>query len=213
MAEDTQGASREIAERVRANVLPGLIGAGLLLYFGFVRLSEPTGTGLFESANWWFFHALRIGGMCMAVVAGWSVTGHRTALLADAVVAFPLGAVFVLTGPAMLIGGGETLNGALITIFGAMFLSEGVRNGRAFLNTAAWRSDAPRRVDSTSIRSERGLGTPRVDKPPVAAAPSGTDAFAMLHVEPPAPGGYLAAFAKKPTGESSADADAISRGS
>ncbi len=196
MAEAEQGASREIAERVRANVLPCLIGAGLLLYFGFERLSEPTGNGLFERANWWFFHAVRTGGVCMAMVTAWSLTGHPTALLADAAVACPLGAVFVLTGPAMLIGGGDTLNGALVTLFGGMFISDGLRNGRTFLQCRTSRVDPMlgmgsdvrasaalnrSEVDGISTRArplpeavplsrtpKRSGETPGVDKPPVA---------------------------------------------
>ena len=99
-----------------------------MIYFGFYGLAEPTGTDLFSKANWVFFHTLRIGGIALAVLALWSLSGQRLALIVDAVVSIAIGVLFAATGVAMLVDGGGTLQSVINVMFGWMFVSSGRRN-------------------------------------------------------------------------------------
>jgi hypothetical protein len=124
--------SDEMAARVRGNVVPATIAAVLMTLYGFFYLAEPAGTDLFSRSAWVFFHTLRIGGVAMAALALWSLSGHRHALLADAIVSWLIGASLILTGVGMLIDGGGALQSILNVVFGSMFVSAGTHNGRAF---------------------------------------------------------------------------------
>ncbi|MDO8630345.1 MAG: hypothetical protein Q7R41_07615 [Phycisphaerales bacterium] len=123
--------------RIRQAGTGTAIGAALLLFFGFVQLARPTGTDLFSHAWLAVYYALRIGGVASAAIAFWLWTGHRPALIADAVLAVLLGAIFVLSGLAMLFDGGGAFQCAIITICGGMFVSSGFRNGRDYMQMIA----------------------------------------------------------------------------
>ena len=114
--------------RVRQNAGSCGIAAALMIYFGFFSLLEPSGTDLFSRANWAFFHTVRIGGVAMAVLALWSLTGARLSLIVDAVVSIAIGVLLALTGVVMLIDGGGTLQSVLNVMFGWMFVSAGRAN-------------------------------------------------------------------------------------
>ena len=121
-----------IAQRARANVLPATVGAALLMYFGFVALAEPTGSDLFSKGALVFYHTLRIGGVAMAVLAVWSLVGHKTALLADALVSVPIGGLFILSGAMMIADGGALFQSAINFVCGFMFIGAGTRNWRDY---------------------------------------------------------------------------------
>jgi hypothetical protein len=123
--------------RVRQAATGTAIGAALMLFFGFVHLARPTGTDLFSHAWLAVYYALRIGGVASAAIAVWLWTGHRPALIVDAVVAVLLGAIFVMCGLAMLFDGGGAFESAIITICGGTFVSSGFRNGRDYMQMIA----------------------------------------------------------------------------
>ena len=120
------------AARVRQNAGSAAIAAALMIYFGFFRLLEPSGSDLFQRAGWVFYHTLRIGGIVMGLVGAWSLLGHRPVLLVDAVASVVIGALLILTGAAMGIDGGDLLQTVFMIVFGIMFISAGVRNARTY---------------------------------------------------------------------------------
>jgi len=124
--------SSPVAARVRANFVPAVIAAVLLILFGFLYLAKPTGTDLYSRSAQVFYHTLRIGGVAMALIAMWSLTGRRHALLADAVASLVIGLLFILSGGGMIVDGGGVFPSSLNILFGLMFMSAGLHNGRAF---------------------------------------------------------------------------------
>lgn len=72
----------------------------------------------------------------MAVIAVWSMSGQAIALLVDAIVSIGIGVLFGITGLMMLLdqGGAQAF---LNVIFGVLFVSAGVRNGREYSSFAA----------------------------------------------------------------------------
>ncbi len=133
---DTHDDTRSAA-RVRQNAGSAAIAAALMIYFGFFRLLEPSGSDLFQRAGWVFYHTLRVGGIVMGLVAVWSLLGHRPVLLVDAVASVVNGALLILTGAGMGIDGGDLLQTAFMIVFGIMFISAGVRNGRTYADLRA----------------------------------------------------------------------------
>ncbi len=192
-----------VANRVRGNVAPAAIGAAFLLYFGFLHLAEPTGTDLFNRANWVFYHTLRLGGLAMAAVAFWSLLGQGITLAVDAVVAVLIGALLILTGLAMTIDGGDMPQTIINVVCGGMFISSGLHNWKDYRFLSP--STASR---ATTFRTP---GLPDLNRP-VHTAPT---VRPKLHsssqgerrdegrehreaaTPPPPPVGFLAALAKK----------------
>lgn len=218
MMEHPPSVRSNAIERVRAGFVPRLVAAGILLYFGFVRLAEPSGTGLFEQANVWFYHAVRIGGVSLAIVAAASATGHGTVLVADAVVSGAIGAVFIVTAGLMLIGGGDAVNSVLILVFGGLFVSEALREGHAFVgclrgarvHRAA--GVAEPRAHVSEPTGHHGSAGPVPGAPPLrveARSTSTADACSVATSASPSmdpPSGYLAAFAKRPSADGAGEA-------
>jgi len=126
----------DMEERVRCNMQPAALTAGLLILFGFFAYGVPEGDSLFSKANLWLVYALRFGGIAMVIVAVWSSIGHGFALLADAVVSMAVGAVLVVTGVLMVIDGGGTLQSLIVGVCGIFFTTTGFRNGQAFRDAA-----------------------------------------------------------------------------
>lgn|GEM_PF-5533314 len=185
------------------------IGAALLLYFGFARLLEPTGTDLFSLSNLVLFHTVRWGGVLMAIVAAWLLTGHLVALLADGIVATLIGVLLIVTGVGMGVGGGDLLQTIINFFCGYMFFSSGVQNGRDFFRLAH------RKIDTrTGIVQPT---SPKTDEPPTPVPKAIEEVGLQESCEkiepiktplnepepidkpdsPPPPGGYLASFARK----------------
>ena len=122
-----------VEARVRRNVGSAGLAAGLLIFFGFFQLVKPTEGGVGGYAALVFYHTLRFGGPAMAAVAVWSSLGHPLALFFDAVVSCLIGAILILSGVLMAIGGGSLLPTLLMVVCGALFVSAGLRNSRDFL--------------------------------------------------------------------------------
>ena len=137
MQTSQEGEAKMVSSRVRRSASSAAIAAALMVYFGFVRLAEPTGDDLFSRAGLAFYHTLRIGGVAMAVIAAASLWGNRHVLIVDAVVSAVIGALFALTGIAMWIDGGGGLQSILNLAFGGMFISAGVRNWRDYFELAS----------------------------------------------------------------------------
>jgi hypothetical protein len=133
----TPNTPSDISLRVRRNAGSAALAAACLIYFGFFQLAKPVGNDLFAIASLVFVYTLQIGGVLMAMVVLPSLLGHPMALLLDAVVSVGIGVLFVLTGVAMLLGGGDAIQTVLNVIFGAMFFSAGVRNGRYYITTTS----------------------------------------------------------------------------
>ena len=79
-----------------------------------------------------FLWTMRIGGVALAVVTLWSWVGQVMALLLDAVVSVPTGVALILTAILFTAGGGVGLIVILYAVFGALFVSSGVRNWRDY---------------------------------------------------------------------------------
>jgi len=130
------------------------LAAALLLFFGFYYLARPSGSDLFSIAALVFFYTLRIGGIAMAVVALWSLSGHGAALFVDAIVSVVIGLLLVLTGLGLLTGG-DLLQTVLNVVIGGMFISAGRRSGRDWLALARTASRAqPNIVRGTRVASD-----------------------------------------------------------
>lgn len=179
-----------------------------MIYFGFFSLAEPSGTDLFSQAAWVFFHTIRLGGVAMAVLALWSLSGQRLALIVDAVVSIAIGVLLALTGVVMLIDGGGALQSALNVVFGWMFVSAGRRNWSDYYAFKPATEPVP--------RTARPMASPPHIQPPPqvaeqrAAVPAPVP-IAIEEIKPPtpepkpepvadeasddAPGGFLESFA------------------
>jgi hypothetical protein len=155
--------------RLRQAATGTAIGAALLLFFGFVHLARPTGTDLFSHAWLAVYYALRIGGVASAAMAVWLWTGHRPALIVDAVVAVLLGAIFVLSGLAMLFDGGDVIQSAIITICGGTFVSSGFRNGRDYMQMIACGPGPASAARLKWIRDNSGGECARLSEPQAQA--------------------------------------------
>ena len=122
----------DITLRVRQNSGSAALAAACLIYFGFFYLAKPAGDDLFAIASLVFVYTLHIGGALLGMVVLLLLLGHPMALLLDGIVSVGIGVLFVLTGVAMLLGGGDALQTVLNVMFGAMFFSAGARNGRYY---------------------------------------------------------------------------------
>jgi hypothetical protein len=119
--------------RVRANAGGAAIAAALLIYFGFFRLVEPSGTDLFDRAGWVFYHTVRLGGVIMAGLSAASLLGHPAVLVLDCAASLVIGALLGVTGLVMKAAGGG-IEQLIISVFcGGLFISSGLRNGRDYL--------------------------------------------------------------------------------
>ncbi len=192
---------------VRRNAGTAAIAAVLMLYFGFAQLAEPGGTDLFSRCNLVFYHALRVGGVAMTIIAVWSWFGYPSALMVDSVVSVVIGVVFMLTGAGMLVDGGASLQSVLIVIFGGMFLSAGIRSRRVYARIAPTGGPASvfdggferRHVETASTPALRpdAMTPPSEQKRPLPLAESRIDEKTLAEEgRGPPTEGYLAALAE-----------------
>ena len=196
---------KSVAMRVRQNVAPAAIGAAFLLYFGFLHLTEPTGTDLFSRANWIFYYTLRLGGLAMAAVAAWSAFGHPITLAIDAIVTVAIGGLLILTGFGMAIDGGAMGQTIINVVCGGMFISSGFRNwrdSRSFSATMASNDPSMRSGDVDDFdRRPRAAPDVRLRYPSPAPGEDRRESRAQREstkpIAPP-PEGFLASLAKKP---------------
>lgn len=199
---------------IRGQAGSALLGAGFMLFFGFGYMGEPTGTDLFGRAAWVFFQTLRIGGVAMLLTAGALISGRVMALLVDAVVAGIIGLLFIATGAAMAVDGGDIAQTAINLICGYGFATSARRNWIVFQAKCATGS-------SLSVRTREAEEAPRASlqfPPPLPRGEKGgsavpgsveteslrtsnfelpTSAESETSVEPPESGGFLAALADK----------------
>jgi len=192
----------DLAGRIKTQAASAWIGAALLLFFGFGYLSEPSGTDLFAKAYWVLLQTLRVGGIAMAVVALFLMTGQAMALACDAFVSIAVGLLLIGTGVVMFVDGGDIVQSAINVICGSGFASSGRRSWQAY---AAMRARAPSPSEPPPLtRGDQG-GSPV--SPPTRNAkkeprkeessdPLRTSNF-ELPTSPPAAAGYLAALAEK----------------
>ncbi|MFH1108133.1 MAG: hypothetical protein V1790_02900 [Planctomycetota bacterium] len=192
-----------LAMRVRQNVVPAAIGAAFLLYFGFLHLAEPTGTDLFNRANWVFYHTLRLGGLAMGVIAAWSLFGHSITLAVDAVVTVAIGALLVLTGLGMAVDGGPIGQTIINVVCGGMFISSGLHNWKdcRFLSPRTASRAATFRAPGLPDLNRPAHTAPTVRPKPHSSSQGERRDEGREHREaatpPPPPEGFLAALAEK----------------
>jgi hypothetical protein len=153
----------DIESRIRQNAGPAALAAALLIYFGFFYLGTPLGKDILALSWLVLLYTLRVGGILMAVVALWSWFGHRTALAVDCVASLGIGVALVLTGIGILAGAGNGLQVVLNCLFGAMFISAGVRNGREYMLLSGAGREGP--ADARSDRTSPALETPPPSEP------------------------------------------------
>lgn len=138
--------SATIRERVRQAAPGTLIGAVLLLFFGFVYLNRPTGVDWFSRAALVLYYTLRIGGVLFLVSAFLLYTGWPVALALDAAIALPVGAILIGCGVVMILDDGGVVNGLILIFCGSSFVSSGWRNGKAFAQIRSSASIRPLQV-------------------------------------------------------------------
>lgn len=157
----------QVAAVVRSNVPSAMIAALSLALFGFViKFVIPVVTDMFTLGDAIFGYTMRIGGVAMFLAAAACLTGRPAALVFDAVMSFLIGIGLIVSSVLMISGaGGAGINQILYLIFGGMFVSVGVRNGRLYGSLTA------------------GLAT----LPPTNASPAWTDVPAAPPVQGGAP--------------------------
>lgn len=168
--------NESIAARVRSNAWSAGIAAVLLCYFGFAVFQFQPVTNAFTAGDAVFNYTLRIGGIAMVLVTLMSLAGWLPTLIVDAVASFSIGLALILGGVLMGIGGGFGVNQILYMVFGATFVSAGLRNGRDYfamlegLRPGALDSPLPRaeclQAPSRSTPSEDSLASRLRNRPP-----------------------------------------------
>ncbi|MCH7527422.1 MAG: hypothetical protein IID39_08300 [Planctomycetes bacterium] len=202
--ESHSDSSEQVTARVRQNAFSAAIAAALMLYYGFgggewIYPEE----GFARAGGYVFVFTLKIGGLAMLASALGSALGTLHALVFDAVCSILIGALFILGSLLMLLGGSMGFNLILYAMFGVMFITAGLRNGRNWAEMASARSagaDEPmshelnvglaRAIDDGPMPTQAGdLGFH--DSEPAASI---EDRSSSDSAEPP-PEGFLASFA------------------
>lgn len=143
----------DAAHHIRRNAGTAGLAAALLLFFGFYYLARPSGSDLFSIVALVFYYTLRLGGIAMAVVALWSLSGRATALFVDAIVSVAIGVLLILTGLGLLTGG-DLVQPVLNVVIGGMFISAGWRSGQEYFALGRATFHAP-----TSVAQEASLAS------------------------------------------------------
>lgn len=125
-----------VRETVRKAAPATLIGAALMLYFGFVHMAQPIGDDLFHRAASVLYYTLRLGGLAFVGVTALLYAGVPAALMVDAVLSIPTGVVLAGCGVGMILDGGDALNTIILLLCGASFVSSGWRNGQEYRRIA-----------------------------------------------------------------------------
>ena len=129
----SQPTSASIQDRVRKAAWATMIGAALMLYFGFIYLGRPSGDDLFHRAALVLYYTLRIGGIAFAGISLLLYLGWLGALMLDAALALPTGAILIVCGVVMMLDQGGWVNSVILILCGASFLSSGWRNAQEYL--------------------------------------------------------------------------------
>lgn len=207
-----------IAGQVRQNAFPAGIAAALMLWFGMNSWGGgAVGSPLFLTAAEICEWVVLFGGALMAVSTIWSITGRRPALAYDAGASILIGVGFFVVALLMVVAGAFGYPQILYFLFGAVFLSSGLRNGREYFSLRAPDSAAAPatnvihesvsppipRAGADDIMKERGARrrsnfTAPVDSPLVASPKECSETEPSISPIPSPPeGGFLASFAKK----------------
>ena len=115
-------------EKARQAAATTLVGAGIMLFFGFWYLGRPVGDDIFHRAGLVLYYTLRIGGLAFVGIAILLYLGRPVGLLLDAIAALPCGATLPACGVLMLTDGGDWLNSFILIFGGISFLPTGWRN-------------------------------------------------------------------------------------
>lgn len=217
----TQEHRAHLAEVVREHVWTTLIAAAFLCIYGFCALAAPEVKDLFTLSNAVFLYTLRVGGLLLALIGLWSLTGQIAALALNGAASCIIGALFVLSGGGMLIDGGAvSVNTLLILLFGALFFRAGLglcstcahlaRGGRVRVHDENERLMVPAQtIDAVRppeppipVESPASVEHPTPSEPATPAVPTAEETPAPDASEAPEPEappeGFLAAMAKKP---------------
>lgn len=152
----------QIDLRLRYNAGEAGFAAVLLLLFGFMMFApSDTATGLFKLGDRLSIYGMRAGGLALALIAVASKFHVVGALLADAAVSIGVGLALGFGGLAMGYDGGWGINNILYLIFGFMFCSAGIRNGRDYFTIASTVARAPVGHRGVSRPAERVPAEPR----------------------------------------------------
>jgi len=133
MEMQTEETTTTPQQRLKQAGTASLIGAAIMLYFGFVHLGQPDGTDWFSRAALVLYHTLRIGGVAFVLVGLLLHAGWAPALMLDATLALPTGSILILSGIVMLADGGNWLNTLILVFCGGSFLTTGWRNASEYL--------------------------------------------------------------------------------
>lgn len=140
-AEDRGRNSGLVREQTAQYAIGTAIGAACMLYVGFgLSLEGISTSGLYNSSVDALTWMMKIGGIAMAVTAALLWAGVGLALLID-------GVLTLAVGGAMLIIGGiwithSDMQGFLLLIFGAVYISSGWSCWRAGRGLNAWQQMA-----------------------------------------------------------------------
>jgi len=200
---EAPGNNRSLGTVARQAGASAAVGAALLLYFGFVQLAAPADNDLFSQSWWLLYHTLRVGGIGLALVSVWLWIGHAPALLADGIVSGIIGALLILTGIGMLVGGGGLTQPLINVLCGGMFVSAASHNARLYLHRHTERTSHQPALLVPDDRPQSSKSPPLDDnraQNPAAIDAEGQQRRDAAAVEEPPPEGYLASLAKKRNG-------------
>lgn len=194
----------QLFQEVRRNAGYAAFAAFCLLYFGFFRFAIPTVTNLFNYGEIIVDYAMRVGGIALAVIAVWSLSGHFLAILIDGFCSSLIGAAFVIGGAIMLIGGGDFVSSGLYLVFGGLFVSAGIRNVQWYKMAAA--TTAKNKGSATQV-----LKAPHTDSTGASGRGHADDerSYSGQSADGPVPTGLTQGTLSKSTCENKETADEV----
>ena len=153
----SQSACASIHDRVRKTAPATMIGAVLMLYFGFIQLGRPNGDDLFHRAALILYYTLRSGGLAFAGISFLLFLGWLGALVLDAALALPAGAILIACGVVMMLDNGDGVNSIILILCGGSFLASGWRNAQEYLRIRRL-TPSPFQVENKPCRSSAVAG-------------------------------------------------------
>jgi len=122
----------DVEARVRANITPATLTAGMLIFFGYMVFGPPTGDGMFLAGDTLFHYALQLGGFGMIAVAVMSAIGTPYALFTDAIVSGLVGLSLCAGAALMSIASAVTFDYIIYFVAGFTLVMSGLRNWRDY---------------------------------------------------------------------------------
>ncbi|MCZ6817790.1 MAG: hypothetical protein O7F76_13975 [Planctomycetota bacterium] len=186
-------------QHAKQNAVWAGIAALLMLYYGWGTggwLIPANSTAFFEATFNWFDWMLKIGGICMAVVAVLCFLGLRVALLIDVVVSGLCGSILILCPVYWMFIVGPGLQNIVFVIFGGMFVNTARGCWTAYRESGGTVGTATRKQGG--LFGVEPLAPPVTPPPPEPTHPASIRPDALpKDDEPPPPEGFLAALAKE----------------